>query len=133
MKYHFLPPCFVVKNGIHGIGIFTTKNIKKGSVLFEMQGDILNHPTRTSVQIGKMIHIEDDIARRINHNCKPTAKVDRKTRSFISLQDIKKGEEITFNYNDNEDVLACPFVCACCYKKIAGRKFLLKNPEFGVI
>ena len=127
MTHHFLPPCFVVKNGIHGVGIFITKKVKKGDLLFQMEGKILDHPTRTSVQIGKTIHIEDKIACRINHNCRPNSKIDRKTRSFVSLQDIKKGEEITFDYNENEDVLACPFICACCHREIAGKKQLTKK------
>lgn len=122
MKPAFFSSRLIFKNGIEGCGVFVTENIKKGQVIFKMKGEIIKHPTRTSVQIGKNEHIEDEIAGRVNHNCHPNAKVNRKTQSFVSLRNIKKGEEITFNYNDNEDLMATPFICHCCNKLIAGKK-----------
>lgn len=122
MKHGFFPPHFVVKNGIHGVGVFTTSPVKKGEMLFKMKGPILETPTRTSVQIGANKHIEDKLAGYMNHNCTPSAKVDRDSQSFISLKDMKAGEEITFNYNQNEDLMASPFMCGCCNKMIEGRK-----------
>lgn len=127
MKHHFLPPHLVIKAGIHGLGIFTTKDIKKGDVIFTMKGSVLYKPTQTSVQIGRMMHIENPISAHVNHHCEPNSTVDRKKRSFISTKDIKKDEEITFNYNQNEDTLASPFVCACCHISIKGKKFSTKQ------
>jgi SET domain-containing protein len=124
---HYHLPHFLIKNGIHGIGVFTTTDVKKGELLFEMTGEVLDHPTRTSVQIGLNQHIEDEIAGHMNHSCIPTARVDRQSKSFISVVDIKKGEEITFNYNENEDTLAAPFTCACCGNKIRGRNVMAKS------
>ena len=118
---------FEIKSGIHGIGVFATKDIKKGELIFTMEGKTVNHPTRTSVQIDAKLHIEDKIAGRINHSCTPNAKVDRKTKSFISLKDIKIGDEITFDYNQNEDTLASPFICHCCHRLITGKKQLQEN------
>lgn len=122
MLYHQFPPHFVVKDGIHGAGVFVVADFKKGSVLFKMKGDIVQYPTRTSVQLGKNKHIEDRIAGHVNHSCTPNAKIDRKTQSFVCLRDIEKGEEIMFDYNSNEELLASPFTCECCGRLIAGKK-----------
>lgn len=123
MKNRRFPPHFIVKYGIHGLGAFTTADIKKGRILFKLKGEILSHPTRTSVQIGKNKHIEDKLAGFMNHSCRANAKLLKRKQQFVSLRNIPKGEEITFNYNKNEARLASPFKCECCGKKICGRKF----------
>lgn len=122
MQYDDFPPHLVVKKGIHGIGVFTSTAVKKGELLFKLSGEIVEAPTRTSVEIGKDKHIEDIIAGCINHSCTPNTKVDKTIPAFVSLRDIQKGEEITFDYNENESVMACPFKCECCGKKILGNK-----------
>lgn len=124
MKKDFLPIHLTEKKGIHGHGIFATRDILKGKVLFALKGKLIDHPTRTSVQVGKNQHSEDSIGSLINHNCSPTAKVYKRNKTLVSTRHIKKGEEITFDYNESEDKLACPFLCECCNKKIVGRKAL---------
>ena len=115
-------PSLVVKNGIHGRGVFATRKINKNTIIFKMHGEFINKPTQTSVQIGEGMHIEDALAGLVNHSCEPTAKVDRQLHAFMSLRDIEPNEEITFNYNSNEDNIAAPFKCECCGKKICGKK-----------
>lgn len=122
MIYRYFPPHLVVKDGIHGVGVFTTMNMKRGTTLFKMKGEILPKPTRTSVQIGDNQHIEDEISGHVNHACTPNTIVDRTTRSFVSLRDIEEGEELTFDYTENEDSMAAPFICECCGKEISGMK-----------
>ena len=112
---------FIIKNGINGLGVFASEDIKKGTPLFSLTGEVLTEPTRTSVQIGEHAHIENELSALINHSCQPSAMVDREGKQFISARDIKNGEEITFDYNYNEDVLASPFICGCCGKVIQGR------------
>lgn len=130
MKHYSLPPHFIVKAGIHGIGVFVTKDLKKDEIIFKMSGKIIDHPTRTSVQIDKNLHIEDKLAGHVNHSCAPNAKIDRKKRAFVCIAPIKKGDEITFDYNQNEDTLASPFECLCCHRKIKGKKHLSKSKRF---
>lgn len=120
MKNNNHPPHFVIQPGIHGLGVFTTIDFLKGQVLFELTGEILPAPTRTSVQIGVNQHIEDKLAAFMNHSCTPNAFIDRTTSSFIALHDIQAGQEIMFDYNKNEDLLSSPFICECCGKKIQG-------------
>ena len=77
-------------------------------------------PTRTSIQIGPSLHVEDSVGKYINHACNPTCKVEG--ANVVALKDLDKGAEITFNYNENEDRLASPFKCGCCGNEIRGRK-----------
>lgn len=121
MGDHLFKPMFMLQQGIQGEGVFTTVKIPKGKTLFEMSGNILDHPTRTSIEIGKNKHIEDDIGIHINHSCTPNAKVNRRKRTFVSLRAIEANEEITFDYNQNETCMAEPFVCKCCNKMIRGK------------
>ncbi len=121
MKPIRIHPHFVVKTGIEGQGVFALKDIKKGEVLFELQGLIIDKPTKTSVQIGDHLHVENNIAGFINHNCRANAAVARQLQSFVATKDIESGDEITFNYNENEDHLACPFICGCCGRLIKGK------------
>ncbi len=124
MQYRRLSPHLIIKHGIHGEGVFATDNFKKGEVLFRLKGSTIDHPTRTSVQVGKRKHVENIIAGHVNHNCHPNAKVSKRSQAFVSARNIEKGEEITFDYNKNEDMLACPFKCGCCGKKIVGKQLL---------
>lgn len=112
---------FIIKNGMEGLGVFAAKNIKKNVMLFELTGDTVTKATRTSIQIGDHTHVENELGALLNHACKANAKVDKNKRALVSICDIKKGEEITFNYNENEDVLSSPFVCGCCGKVIQGK------------
>lgn len=121
MKIKDLHDNFETRVGIQGVGVFLKSPVKKGEVLFKLEGDIIDHPTRTSVQIGEHLHIEDKLAGHLNHHCTPNARVNRQTREFISLRDMKAGEEMMFDYNQNEDSLASPFECVCCGKRIAGK------------
>lgn len=122
MIHRSYPPKFIVKTGIHGLGVFTLMTFRAGDTLFKMRGELIPTPTRTSVQLGNSLHIEDEIAGFVNHSCAPNAKIDKDTHSFVALKDIKQDEEIVFDYNINEDTLASPFVCECCNRKITGKK-----------
>lgn len=115
------PSHLVVRVGMHGLGVFTTKAIKKGETVFTMQGDIIDAPTRTSVQIGTNRHIEDKLAGFLNHNCDCSAKIVREKQAVVATRDLNEGDEVTFNYNSNEDCMASPFECFCCSAQISGK------------
>lgn len=121
MKTQTRTPTLIVKEGIHGRGVFATRHINKNTVIFKMHGKLIVDPTQTSVQVGSDQHIEDAIAGLVNHSCHPTARVDRQTQSFISVRDIEPGDEITFDYTKNEDNMAVPFICECCGREICGK------------
>ena len=102
-------------------GAFTRTGFNKGQILLDLSvGLLVRDPSRTSIQIHDGFHIEHEVAACINHACDPSCKIG--SLSVIALRDLKENEEVTFNYNENEDVLTNPFECKCCGKKILGRK-----------
>lgn len=112
---------FIIKNGMAGLGVFASEDISKNEVLFFLSGNTVSKASRTSIQIGNGVHVENELGALVNHNCKANASVDKKKKALVSIRDIKKGEEITFNYNESEDKLSAPFICGCCGKLINGK------------
>ena len=101
-------------------GLFSKGPLEKGDVVLELSRDnTSNVPTRTSIEVSPGVHIEDALATFINHSCTPNCTVVE--YSIICIEPIESGDEITFDYNETETCLACPFVCNCCGKEIRGR------------
>jgi SET domain-containing protein len=115
------PKHLIVKSGLEGQGVFTLRPIKAGAVIFEMKGKIVDAPTQTSVQVGEKKHIEDNLAKFLNHHCSASAMVDREKKALVALRNLNPGDEITFDYRKNEDKMAVPFMCGCCGKLICGK------------
>ena len=98
-------------SGMHGV--FALSSCDAGSVVRKLSGDdIVDNPTRTSIHIGNGRHVEDAIGIYINHSCTPSCKIVGS--SVIAIDKLKKGDEITFNYNESELVVSSPFRCLCC-------------------
>ena len=104
-------------------GVYAQADLGEGWIVCDLlaNGKLTLEPTRTSIQVNEALHVEDEIGGCINHSCQPSCKVT--TFFVIALRDIKKGEEITFDYNQNEDTLANPFECSCCGKTIRGKNY----------
>lgn len=120
-------------------GLFARKDIIAGSVIFPMKGIISTRANKYSVQLGQDKHIDFPPVRKpnddldyawqyVNHNCEPNGYVNAAEYTFCALRNIRKGEEITFNYLTTESELASPFQCECgsakCFGFIRGNKFL---------
>ena len=94
-------------NYIDGLGLFVNTSYTKDDIIFVLDGDMLDYPTRESIHIGNNKHIIDKFGSFINHSFNPNIKIDGK--NVVALKKIKIGEEICFNYNDSEINMACPF------------------------
>jgi hypothetical protein len=120
-------------------GLFATRDIIAGSVIFHLKGSVSTRPNKYSVQLSKDKHIDFPPVRKpnddldyawqyVNHSCDPTGYMDAENLCFSALTNIRKGEEITFNYLTTEYELATPFQCSCqsarCFGFIGGYKFL---------
>lgn len=108
----------MVQSKIHGRGVRATRDIPEGERLMEYVGEIItpgeadrrypfdeeepHHTFLFSVNSRKIIDAahHGNVARWINHSCDPNCEaVVEKGRVFIySLRDIKKGEELVYDY-----------------------------------
>lgn len=101
-------------------GLFTNEIIEKGEIAYQLEGKIVSEPTRTSIEIDNLYHIEDSFGMYINHSCNPSVKIYGK--QLIAVKDIYPGDEITFDYNDHELIMNSPFTCHCCGRMIVGKE-----------
>jgi hypothetical protein len=89
-------------------GLYTGKAYTKNEVIFVLDGKVFDKPTRESIYVGDGKHIHDKFGQYINHSFNPTVYIDG--NKVKALKDIELDVEITFNYNENEINMACPFI-----------------------
>jgi len=119
-----------------GLGLFATRPIKKGTKIIRYFGPILDSRKKEEDAIENKYLFElnnrwtidgsvrKNIARYINHACKPNAESDvrpRKRKVFIrAIKNIEPGEEISYDYGtDYFKAYLKPIGCKCaaCEKK----------------
>ncbi len=104
---------YLAQSGIHGKGVFAKKNLKKGEIAFIMKGKIkkwvvknlktsLAGPNWIGIDHGIWIDPENTAFEFLNHSCNPTLGIKGKV-TYVALRNIKKGEELTFDYSITED------------------------------
>ena len=122
----------VIRPARYGNGVFAIDDIAKEEVVFEIEKRFIDHPTRLSIQVGSKRHQEcsneESFKNMVNHSCSPNGWMDMERFLYKPLRDIKKGEQLSFNYLTTEYDMANPFVCGCgennCYGFIRGYKHL---------
>lgn len=113
------------KDGVHGL--VATTNFKINEVVCIVEGELINAPNRYSVQVGAKQHVNVEApVKYINHCC--NANIKLVGRKFVAIKPISSGTEITFNYNDTEEVLAEPFTCFYCNQEVKGSAFVAEYP-----
>ncbi|MEH2532968.1 hypothetical protein V1277_000648 [Bradyrhizobium sp. AZCC 1588] len=119
-----------------GLGLFATKPIKKGTKIIRYFGPLLDSKKKEedAIENKYLFELNDrwtidgsvrkNIARYINHSCRPNAESDvkpRKRRVFIrAIKNIEPGEEINYDYGtDYFKAYLKPIGCKCaaCEKK----------------
>jgi len=119
-----------------GLGLFATKPIKKGSKIIRYFGPLLDSKKKKDDAIENKYLFElnnrwtidgsvrKNVARYINHACKPNAESDvrpRKRKVVIrAIKNIEPGEEINYDYGtDYFKAYLKPIGCKCaaCEKK----------------
>jgi len=146
----------IKKSKIHGKGAFAKFNIKKGTYIIEYIGEIISKKEgnlRSKKQYYKSIKnknlgsvyifeldqkhdldgfIPENIAKFINHSCNPNCifKIIKKHIWRIAKRNIKKGEEITYDYGYDFDKYYKEHPCKCngkgCLGYIVGKKYRKK-------
>ena len=93
-------------------GLFAEIDYHFDDTVFILEGPVLTVPTRESIMLGPTEHIVDPFGSYLNHSCYPNVEIDG---FYVTAgEDIKAGEELFFDYRENEGVLANPFTCDCC-------------------
>src|SRR5215472_12111297 len=119
-----------------GLGLFATRPIRKGTKIIRYFGPLLDCRKKKEDAIENKYlfelnnrwtidgSIRENIARYINHACRPNAESDvkpRKRKVFIrAIKNIEPGEEINYDYgSDYFKAYLKPIGCKCaaCEKK----------------
>ncbi len=119
-----------------GLGLFATKPIKKGAKIIRYFGPLLDsRKTKDDAVENKYLFeltnrwtidgsIRENVARYINHACRPNAESDvkpRKRKVFIrAIKNIEPGDEINYDYGtDYFKAYLKPIGCKCeaCERK----------------
>lgn len=116
-----------VKRGLAGLGLFAEESIKKGELIIEYIGNILNKEESDAVKSNQYLFevnrnktidgsVRWNIARYCNHSCDGNAESEiKKARVFVkATKDIQEGEEIVYDYGEefvNEFI--APKGCRC--------------------
>ncbi len=133
MKLYKIKKSKIDKNGLYAI-----KDIKKGTKIIEYKGKIIsirhseinpkfdNKRAIYLFNINKKYDLDGDFkfntARLINHSCDPNCEVFGTGMKIwvYAMKDIKKGEELSYDYGFSYDKDFKDFPCKCRSKKCAG-------------
>ena len=115
------------KSNIHGWGVYATERISKNKRIIDYAGEKISNQeslrrehrylqhghiwcfkltNRTVIDAG----VGGNNARFINHSCRPNCYIDIKDGVIWirAARTIRKGEELTYNYNtDGEGLIKC--------------------------
>ena len=126
------------KSVIDNKGLYASKDIKKGTKIINYVGKIITKKetdTNPKFDNEKAIYLYNlnskydldgdfkyNTARLINHSCDPNCEVDGKgLKLWISaIKDIKKGDELTYDYGFSFDKDYRQFPCKCASKYCCG-------------
>ena len=126
------------KSVIDNKGLYASKDIKKGTKIINYVGKIITKKetdTNPKFDNEKAIYLYNlnskydldgdfkyNTARLINHSCDPNCEVDGEgLKLWISaIKDIKKGDELSYDYGFSFDQDYKQFPCKCASKNCCG-------------
>ena len=129
---------FRKKSGINNLGLFAKTDIKKGEKVIEYKGRKFTHTQVEEIDRfdnSKAIYLftlneryvldgdtKTNTAKYINHSCDPNCEVDIINGKIwiIAIKDIKKGDELSYDYGFGYDSDFRQFPCKCGSKNCCG-------------
>ena len=129
---------FRKKSGINNLGLFAKTDIKKGEKVIEYKGKKFTHKQveeNDRFDNSKAIYLftlneryvldgdtKTNTAKYINHSCDPNCEVDIINGKIwiIAIKDIKKGDELSYDYGFGYDADFRQFPCKCGSKNCCG-------------
>ena len=128
----------IKKSKIDKNGLYANQDIKKGTRIIEYKGKIIsikqteinpkfdNNKAIYLFNINKRFDLDGDFkfnkARLINHSCNPNCEVFGKGLKVwvYAMKNIKKGEELSYDYGFSFDENFRQFPCNCRSKNCVG-------------
>ncbi len=128
----------IKKSNIDNRGLYASKNIKSGTKIIEYKGKIVtkkkveedskydNDKAIYLFNLNKKYDLDGDFryntARLINHSCNPNCEVSGVGFKIwvYAIRDIKKGEELSYDYGFGYDEYYKDFPCRCGAKNCVG-------------
>ena len=128
----------IKKSNIDNKGLYASKNIKSGKLVIYYKGKLITkQETNTNPKfdndkaiylfnLNSRYDLDGDFkyndARLINHSCNPNCEVEGKGLKLwiTAIRDIKKGEELSYDYGFGYDEDYKQFVCKCGAKNCVG-------------
>ena len=129
---------FRKKSGINNLGLFAKGGINKGEKVIEYKGKKFTHKQveeNDRFDNSKAIYLftlneryvldgdtKINTAKYINHSCDPNCEVDiiKGKIWIIAIKDIKKGDELSYDYGFGYDADFRQFPCKCGSKNCCG-------------
>jgi len=129
---------FRKKSGINNLGLFAKGDINKGEKVIEYKGKKFTHKQVEEddrFDNSKAIYLftlneryvldgdtKTNTAKYINHSCDPNCEVDiiKGKIWIIAIKDIKKGDELSYDYGFGYDADFRQFPCKCGSKNCCG-------------
>ena len=123
-----------------GLGLFATRLIRRRSFIVNYTGKKLPNRIADELDTKYLFEINNrwtidgssrrNIARYINHSCKPNAEADVKKHKILisAIRTIHPGDEITYNYGRNyfnAFIKEHGCKCAACHQK----KLVLRSQQ----
>ncbi len=125
--------------------VAATKEIKKGELIFKLQGAISTVADKYSIQLGKDKHLfplsenpldDSSTFMFLNHSCSPNSYFNLGEDKLIALKNILVDEEINYHYCTTEYEISKPFTCHCgsnnCLREIKGYKYLSESIKYSL-
>ena len=128
----------IKKSNIDNRGVYAAQNIKEGKIIIYYKGKIItkketeknpkydNDKAIYLFNLNNRYDLDGDFeyndARLINHTCNPNCEVAGKGLKLwiFALRDIKKGEELSYDYGFGFDEDFKQFPCKCGSKNCCG-------------
>ena len=128
----------IKKSNIDNKGLYASTDIKEGTKIIEYKGKIISvKETETNTKfdndkaiylfnLNKRYDLDGDFkyntARLINHSCDPNCEVDGVGLKIwvYSIKEIKKGEELTYDYGFSYDSDYKNYPCRCGSRNCVG-------------
>jgi uncharacterized protein len=118
-----------------GEGLFAKVNFKKGNLIFTWEG-VLKKGRYPCYVGGRWLQIEkcqwiaplrNNPGWYINHSCNPNSGIKNSVK-IVAMKNIRRGEEVTFDYSTSESENGWYLICHCedknCRRIIRSYKFL---------